>query len=269
MQVCVNGRPAKEYTHNGFTYVEARKGTSYSVKVYNNNWVRALVILSVDGIDVLRGKKAEDAHEGYIVNAYSHIEIKGYRINDNEVSVFVFGDGDKSYANFIVKNKYNKKNTNNGVIGAKVVLEKVPEITWTTLRQWTDEPSARYYTPEIPQDSAVRDAYGIHYNTCLNKGKDWTEGRERCVSALNAMYNNVSVGDTPNFDVGTRWGNNVKDVVTKVSFEPSDQTLFLSIFYASKESLAEAGVKFDKEKAVASTGRLPQAFGDQYCPRPY
>jgi hypothetical protein len=61
MTVHVNGRSVKEYTHQGMSFIEARDGTNYTIKLKNNLGQRAMAVVSVDGLDVVSGKNAESA----------------------------------------------------------------------------------------------------------------------------------------------------------------------------------------------------------------
>lgn len=120
MRVLVNGRPCREYSHKGMVFIESRHGTNYTVKLKNDNSHRVMVVLSVDGLDVITGKPAEETNKGYIVDAYSSTEIKGYRISDNDSASFVFTSKGKSYATKSPEGKAR----NNGVIGVRVFREK-------------------------------------------------------------------------------------------------------------------------------------------------
>ena len=120
MRVLVNGRPCREYYHKGMVFIESRHGTNYTVKLKNDNSYRVMVVLSVDGLDVITGKPAEETNKGYIVDAYSSTEIRGYRISDNDSASFVFTSKGKSYATKSPEGKAR----NNGVIGVRVFREK-------------------------------------------------------------------------------------------------------------------------------------------------
>jgi hypothetical protein len=120
MRVLVNGRPCREYSHKGMVFIESRHGTNYTVKLKNDNSHRVMVVLSVDGLDVITGKPAEETNKGYIVDAYSSTEIKGYRISDNDSASFIFTSKGKSYATKSPEGKAR----NNGVIGVRVFREK-------------------------------------------------------------------------------------------------------------------------------------------------
>lgn len=154
VHLLINGKPAREYYHEGKFYVEARKNTEYTIKVKNHGHKKIMAIISVDGIDVLKGRSAIDAESGYIINPYSSTEIKGYRINDDNVATFKFDDGKVSYSTQ-VEQKFDKKkiqevkegkrapSKNNGVIGVRIWEEKAPvEIPDWELRS---KPSKRWF----------------------------------------------------------------------------------------------------------------------------
>jgi len=119
VRVLANGRPVREYSKNGLTFIESRNGSSYTIKVGNDNAFRVMVIVSVDGLDVITGKAAEDSNQGYLINAYSSTEIKGYRLSDDTSAAFVFTSKDESY----VANATGDAR-NSGVIGVRVFEEK-------------------------------------------------------------------------------------------------------------------------------------------------
>lgn len=120
MRVYVNGRSVREYNHNGNTFIESRHGSNYTIKIKNDNAHRVMAVVSVDGLDVITGKPAEDSDKGYIVDSYSSTEIKGYRLSDTDSAAFVFVSKDKSYTTNATGDP-----RNSGVIGIRVFEEKV------------------------------------------------------------------------------------------------------------------------------------------------
>ena len=144
LEVLINGRPAQEYYKENKSFVEARGGSEYTLRFRNNSHRRIMAIFSVDGVDVLKGKVAEQADSGYIVDAFSNIEIKGYRIDENNVAVFKFADTNQSYAATVGGEKeikvgkkkktiQHKTKDNNGVIGVRVFEEDIPEINYAEI----------------------------------------------------------------------------------------------------------------------------------------
>ncbi len=136
LEVLVNGRPVQEYYKDQRSFIEARSGTEYTLRFRNNSWKRVLAIFSVDGIEVLKGKAAAQADNGYVVDAFSTIEIKGYRIDDKTVAAFKFSGGKQSYSVVVGAEtkdpvtgevKQDKSDRNNGVIGVRVFEEDVAD----------------------------------------------------------------------------------------------------------------------------------------------
>lgn len=141
LEVLVNGRPMTEFYKDAKGFVEAREGSEYTLRFRNNSWKRVLAVFSVDGIEVIKGKVGVQADNGYVVGAYSNIEIKGYRISDQEVAAFKFGSHNKSYAVTVGGTSVDpvthtetqiKTDKNNGVIGVRVFEEDVPDIDYST-----------------------------------------------------------------------------------------------------------------------------------------
>ncbi len=136
LEVLVNGRPVQEFYKDQRSFIEARSGTEYTLRFRNNSWKRVLAIFSVDGIEVLKGKAAAQADNGYVVDAFSTIEVKGYRIDDKTVAAFKFSGGQQSYSVVVGAEtkdpvtgevKQDKSDRNNGVIGVRVFEEDVAD----------------------------------------------------------------------------------------------------------------------------------------------
>lgn len=134
MEVLVNGRPVSEYFKETKSFIEARQGTEYTLRFRNNSWKRVMAVFVVDGVEVIKGKSGAEADTGYIVDPWSSIEVKGYRINDSEVASFKFSSNAQSYTSLVgVKEvnpvtqevTYKKDTKNNGVIAVRVYDEKV------------------------------------------------------------------------------------------------------------------------------------------------
>lgn len=90
----------------------------YSIVVRNKTNLRPEIVLSVDGLDVLDGRKASLRKRGYIIPPHSQLTVEGFRQNIGEVAAFRFGPVRESYA----AEKY--RNTKNvGVIGAAIFHE--------------------------------------------------------------------------------------------------------------------------------------------------
>jgi len=97
VEVLVNGRPVKEYSHEFRTYIEGKQKTTFSLRLKNNSSVRKLFVPSIDGLSVMDGKECSFDSSGYIVGPYSSITIDGWRTSDSEVAQFYFSDAKSSY----------------------------------------------------------------------------------------------------------------------------------------------------------------------------
>jgi hypothetical protein len=100
-------------------FVVGEQGRRYSIVLRNrSNW-RLEVVLSVDGLDVLDGRKASFTKPGYILRPHSQLVVEGFRQNTEAVAAFRFGPVRESYAN----EKYHQTR-NVGVIGIAIFNER-------------------------------------------------------------------------------------------------------------------------------------------------
>jgi hypothetical protein len=106
-------------------FVVGEEGRRYSIVVRNKTSLRLEIILSVDGLDVLDGRKASLRKRGYIMPPHSQLTVEGFRQNIGAVAAFRFSPVRESYA----AEKY--RNTKNvGVIGAAIFYEHGTNL-WT------------------------------------------------------------------------------------------------------------------------------------------
>ena len=121
VNVLVNGSRCKQYSHNGKLFIEAKKGSEYSIEIKNNTWARILAVCSVDGLDILNGKPAEENGNGYVINGYGSLKADGFRVSNEKVAKFLFDYKGGSYA----ASKEDGSERNVGVIGVRIFTEKV------------------------------------------------------------------------------------------------------------------------------------------------
>lgn len=282
MHVQVNGRACKEYTHKGMSFIEARSGTNYTVKIKNDNPYRVMAVLSVDGLDVVTGKPAEETNTGYIVDAYSSLDVKGYRISDDNSASFIFTSKGKSYVQQAKSNA-----TNAGVIGLRTYKEKLPyysgwnitagsgigsiTVPYTTLGNYTINTVPCTYT--VGNTTANVTGTTTAANNCSNYFNS-TSVSNINLNASSGILRSMNVSsDTSKplshkqFDTGTGWGSKLEDKVTRVSFEKGDMLVEMSVYYASKEALVEMGVDLQNTPKIAKEPVMPKAFGN-YCTPP-
>ena len=107
--------------HNGQIYVAGKKDQRYNIRVTNTTGKRVLAVITVDGRNVLTGKKGSFRENGYILGAYESAAIDGWRQTDNTAAAFVFGKKDGAYSTEMGSPE------NVGVIGVAVFEEKEPD----------------------------------------------------------------------------------------------------------------------------------------------
>lgn len=296
----VNGRPVAEYAKDNRSFIEAREGTEYSLRFKNNTSKRVMAVFSVDGIDVLKGKVAAEADAGYIIDAHSSLDVKGYRIDETSVAAFKFGSKGVSYAVTVGGTKKNKNgkdvqiktDKNSGVIGVRVFEEETPPAP-QIIKEYIPYPvKVKEYVPYYPQpwwgnspgiyysmDSAcagglsAENADDTIYRLCASNGQAEAQSMSLCgdtfrsatkSSPAPSALNNCSV--KPEFDVATQWGSKVEDAVKEIPFVCKETSVDIEIYYATRQKLEEYGVEFSRSKKVA---KWPSAFGDKgYCKTP-
>lgn len=264
VEILVNGKPLKEYVHDGKLYIEGREGTKFSLRVRNNSAQRKLFIPSIDGLSVMDGKDASFDSSGYIVQPYSTLTIDGWRTSNKEVAEFFFSSPNDSYG------KKKGKGNNLGVIGCAVFGEKVkPSIQYYDNRDvWPDIfPNQKwgngypFYTTSTYSGSGT-----ISLNTSDIK---WEASSLSADSSgkVNAMYMN-SAGDVRKFtnqELGTGWGDRKKSEVTLVDFDrEAEPREVFEILYNTREQLEKIGISFAKAPVYVA----PQAFPGQFCEPP-
>jgi hypothetical protein len=239
----------REYGRMGITYVEGRRGQSYSIVFKNNSPNRVMAVVSVDGVDVVDGKPATAESRGYIVNGYAQAEIKGWRTSTTEIRQFFFENKDKSFVAGTVEDT-----SNCGVIACKVFVEKPKPVT-VVMPQHIIEHHHHHYDPYRLVRSDLAYPVTPTYTCCVGEG-----------ALMNAPCESKCVtGDIPEFKLGTGWGSAMTDPVALADFERGWELATMAIYYSDAESLNKIGIVLEKELAVSNV--LPQGFGG-FCQPP-
>lgn len=92
------GETARVWRRDGRLYVAGRPGARYGLRITNNSSGRVLVVMSVDGVNVLTGQTAGYNQKGYILRPYVSADVNGWRKSDTQVAAFTFAPLSKSYA---------------------------------------------------------------------------------------------------------------------------------------------------------------------------
>jgi hypothetical protein len=257
VELLVNGKPLKEYMHEGKVYIEGRKDTKFSLRFRNNSSERKLFIPSIDGLSVMNGKDASYNSSGYIVRPYSTVTIDGWRKSDSEVAEFYFSTPRDSYGS------RKGKGINLGVIGCAVFSEKlhlpVANI-WPFTTYTIPTPGISTSNPEWQYMSLSSQS------TCsIDQNGKVTMENDPKVRALYAnsegTVKNVNYGT----DLGTGWGDDRKSEVVSVDFDrEASPSVIFSMLYNTREQLEKLGINFKREPLYI----VPQAFPGEYCEPP-
>ncbi|AMM26698.1 hypothetical protein AX767_09345 [Variovorax sp. PAMC 28711] len=116
-----SGATLPVYSANGQWYVAGRPGARYGVTLRNLRRERVLVVMSVDGVNVLTGQTAGTGQDGYVLGPLESGQIAGWRKNDREIAAFEFTAPSDSYA------VRTGRSLDVGVIGVAVFRERQPE----------------------------------------------------------------------------------------------------------------------------------------------
>ncbi len=261
--ILVNGRKVKEYRHNGLTFIEAKNGTEFAIEVKNHQSNRVLAIVSVDGIDVIDGKPANNKSRGYIVSGSDAQTFHGWRKSDTEVANFQFTPSGNSYAT------EKGKGQNNGVIAVKLIAEKIvhimaQEVPW----KFPDSSSSPSFpsSPTFPFHprpywNGISGAKGITYGGSVLRSSEPVAQAMFCSTSLSS-----DVEEKASFDMGTTWGSKREDRVKTTEFIYGNELGTFEFYYASREALKAMGVPLINERQIPS---LPKAFeGSTYAQPP-
>ena len=126
-----HGKPLLGARHEGDLYVAGKKGSRYQVRVRNKTNQNVLVVLTVDGRNVITGEPGNHDDGGQVIGPRDSWVFKGWRTSDNQVAAFEFGNKSGSYSSQLGTPQ------NVGVIGCAVFEEEVPEPIIKTVKETT------------------------------------------------------------------------------------------------------------------------------------
>jgi len=238
LQVRVHGRPVREYLHEGRVYIEGRKGTDFTLRIANPTDRRILAVPTVDGLSVMDGQEGSFDSGGYVIDPFGHMNIPGWRLDDDQVAQFFFSKQGASYASKM------GKPLNVGVIACAIFLEK--------------------YVPSI----ILTSCYHVHTPYRGGESPNWTY---TCDASNDISLSNTSgsVGEVSDRleaqNLGTGFGKKQDHRVTTVTFERASETpeAVLELFYDDREGLQRRGVDLSKKPVVAVPKGFPAQKGCQ------
>lgn len=101
-------------------HVGADDGQAYTLNLQNRTAKRLLIVVSVDGLNVITGESAAPSQKGYILEPYGNANIAGWRKSMAQVAKFIFSAPGKAYASQV------GSGANIGVVGFAVFEEWTP-----------------------------------------------------------------------------------------------------------------------------------------------
>lgn len=257
LDVCIGDKPVKQYGLDGKTFIEAKNNIEYSLRIKNNNSFRVLVVASVDGLSVMDGESASKEDGGYIVNAYSSFNIKGYRKSMEDVGAFKFSAKEKSYAAGL------GKGSNVGVIAFAVFGEKIKQKQDYFDNDFFSKLPLKKYEPYIFGDN------GFYPSWTCDSSKAMNESITLCCSSTDFHNKSIQINNVNtttlrscSLTAGTTWGQKIEDKVVEAEFEKSSDIplAMAEIYYDFRESLESLGIKFSIEPKVAFPIGFPRDF---------
>jgi len=238
-----NGNRITEFNHKGLNYVEGRKGSKYKIKITNHSFKRVKAIISVDGLDILTGKRASTNAGGYVIPAYSSEVLDGWRISNQQVREFFFTSKNNTY------NAKTGSDTNNlGVIGVIAYQEYTA-------------PAYVGYVNMFPDT--------MYYGSTGSIGSGWNAGSSQFMNCTLAnssspareVKTSVKRFSARSASVGTGMGeiknSKVENVYTSWESTPLSTCL---LYYKTRKELEQMGIVVAQVKPQP----LPSAFSG-YC----
>lgn len=135
------------YYHEQRLYVAGEPGHQYELRITNRSDERVLAVTSVDGVNVITGKTADEGQTGYVLDPWGGVGVEGWRKSLDEVATFYFTRLANSYA------ARTGRPHNVGVIGVAVFRERRP---CCQRHSFEDHESEDPVTAAAPQEPSAR-----------------------------------------------------------------------------------------------------------------
>lgn len=258
MDILIDGNPVREYDARGTTYVEARKGHEYAVRLTNHTSERIAIALSVDGLNSIDAKTttAADARK-WILDPYQTITLDGWQTSSSTARRFFFTSEDKSYGAWLGKKQ------NLGIIAAAVYRERriVP-------------PPCRFGRTCDDRDSSPREQDGSRSRAVppseMNEAAGAPAEPQRHKDAEAKAEKRAPLDEL----AATGIGRELDHQVVRVSFDQEDSpAAVLEVRYEYRDALARLGVvPYPRPRREDPLARREGARGfedTRFAPDPY
>lgn len=252
LEVRVNGRTVREYQHQGEIWIEGRKGSDFTLRIHNRSGRRVLAVPTVDGLSVMNGEEASYESSGYVIDPYHHVDIPGWRLDNDKVASFRFHKSGKSYA------AKTDKPHNIGVIGCGFFSEKQPEFT-LRLDSLSYSKGVSKGMPGIRTRSLCSERGGSHMDFCSETNGSYSHnasgievnccaGPAPAASEASCFYNTQAEPS-----LGTEFGSEMAHKVVTTTFQKAHDKpdVEMAIRYGDREELKKRGVDLEQRPVVA------------------
>jgi hypothetical protein len=232
-----SGAALPQHRHRREAWVAGEDGQPYTLRLTNLTGARVLVVLSVDGVNVVTGESADPAQSGYVLAPYASAEIDGWRKSMHEVAAFRFSSAGDSYA------ARTGRPFDLGVIGAAVFREAVVHNPWPM--------------PAAPIAEARRE-----------RGQRAEQSAARAAPSAEALADADAGGPAPAAPLGTAHGERRWSPSSRTTFERSSRRAdeIIALRYDRHEALVARGViRAGRQPWLA---REPRAFPGGFAPDP-
>jgi hypothetical protein len=237
VEVLVGGQSSREYHARGTTYVEARHGVEYSLRLSNRSGNRIAVALAVDGLNSIDAKTTTAASAAkWVLDPWETVTIDGWQTSQEAARRFVFTTEPDSYGAWL------GRTDNLGVIEAVVFRER---------------PTPREFADELTRSGKAADSSKREQ---ADAAPAPTQGEGAAAGALAQQH--AATG------IGRRVDHRVRRVELELEPEPSSR---VRIRYEYRPQLVALGV-LPPSPLPNPLDRREQAqgFSDSgFCPDPY
>ena len=253
VEIIQNGKVLNTYQHAGKRYVEVPALGPYQIRLGNHSFKRRMAVISVDGINVVDGEDAAIDGQGYVLEAFQTITIKGWRRTDSEVAEFIFGSDGTSYAQGTGRGVRNTASIGIAVFDEK---EKPFVINWPIYIRRPDP--WRPYEPWYPTSPWYGEVQStpVHNTLYASNSGGGGGGTFSCGNTLgleseSATVNSVQCSNaipTPDMDMGTGYGERATMHTMTTTFEKASDTpaTVLTFQYGTRDKLKSWGVPVSK-----------------------
>jgi hypothetical protein len=241
------GQPARVWRHGGRLFVAGQPGARYSLRVANNTEGRVLVVMSVDGVNILTGETAGYDQSGYVFRPYESYDVSGWRKSDREVAAFTFAPLPQSYA------ARTGRPGDVGVIGIAAFKERVVAPAYRPRAERRREPSS-----EVSEVVVTGSRAGAPPPPATRAAPSARLAAPAPPAARRQPSDEVVTAERRSEKLGTAHGAREWSAVTTVAFERATTypQLVRRLEYDSYENLVASGV-------------IRPAWGDGRRPRPF